>query len=99
MKKQYANVDEDIEEIVKPYEKTEKFIQPPPMPPKPAPVAVEGWPIPAEKARRMQAALGQFQDAYRPGRRQGDRAAAHPRRASSKWATSPATPTSIPPPR
>jgi formylglycine-generating enzyme required for sulfatase activity len=58
MKKEYANVDEDIEQITAPYQRTEKFIQPEPMPPKPAPVAVEGWPIPAEKARQMQAALG-----------------------------------------
>ena len=58
VRKQYSNVDEDIEEVLAPYEKTEKFIQPPPMPERPAAVAVAGWPLAAEKARQLQASLG-----------------------------------------
>ena len=62
MKKLYANVDEDIEEIATPYERKEKFIQPPPMAEKPPAVPVPGWPVPADKARQMQAALGKVAD-------------------------------------
>ena len=57
MKKLYANVDEDIEAITNPYVKSESFLQPPPMPAKPAPVAVPGWPFTAATAGGMQAAL------------------------------------------
>ena len=58
VKQQFANVDEDIEEILTPYEKTEKFLQPPPPPAPPAPVSVEGWPCSAEQARQLQAGAG-----------------------------------------
>jgi formylglycine-generating enzyme required for sulfatase activity len=61
MEKLYADVDENIEEIVNPYQRTEKFIKPAPMPAKPAAVAVNGWPFSAEKARQMQTALGETQ--------------------------------------
>jgi len=61
MKKAWAGVDEDIEAIIDPYKKTETFIQPPPLAPKLTPVAVAGWPFPADKAVQMQAALGASQ--------------------------------------
>jgi formylglycine-generating enzyme required for sulfatase activity len=61
MRKLYSGVDEDIEAIVNPYKKTEKFIQPPPVHARPAPVAVPGWPFSAEKARQMQNAPGESQ--------------------------------------
>ncbi|HEX2973968.1 MAG TPA: SUMF1/EgtB/PvdO family nonheme iron enzyme [Tepidisphaeraceae bacterium] len=59
MQKAYAGIDEDIEAVVNPYQKTEKFIQPEPMPAKPAPVEVVGWPFAADKAAQMQGALGE----------------------------------------
>ena len=58
MRKEYAGIDEDIEAIVNPYVKTEKFIQPPTMPPPPAVPGVAKWPFPADTARQMQADLG-----------------------------------------
>ncbi len=58
MRTLYSGVNEDIEAVLNPYKKTEKFIQPPPMPAKPVPVAVTGWPFSAEKASQMQSALG-----------------------------------------
>ena len=58
MKKLYAGVDEDIEEIVNPYERTEKFIQPAPLPAKPAPVKVPGWPLTPQAARQLQSLSG-----------------------------------------
>ncbi len=56
-RKLYSGVGEDIEAILNPYTRTEAFIQPPPMPKRPAPVAVPGWPFSADKARQMQSAL------------------------------------------
>lgn len=53
-RKLFAGVDEDIEAVDAPYKKTEKFIAPPPMPPKPSAVSVDGWPFSPEKARQMQ---------------------------------------------
>jgi len=58
MLKQYANIDEDIEAIPNPYVKTEKFIVPAPMPPKPPMPAVAKWPFSADQATQMQKALG-----------------------------------------
>jgi formylglycine-generating enzyme required for sulfatase activity len=61
MQKLTANVGEDIEAIINPYQRTEKFIQPEPMPAKPASVAVDGWPFSADKAVQMQSTLAQTQ--------------------------------------
>jgi formylglycine-generating enzyme required for sulfatase activity len=58
MRKEQAGIDEDIEAIPNPYVKTEKFIQPAPMPGKPAVPAVAKWPMPADAAQQMQKALG-----------------------------------------
>jgi formylglycine-generating enzyme required for sulfatase activity len=57
-KKKYANVDEDIEAIPDPERKLVAFVTPEPEAPRPAPVAVPGWPIDPEKARQLQQALG-----------------------------------------
>ena len=58
LRKEYAGIDEDIEAIPNPYVKSEKFIQPAPMPPKPPVPAVANWPFPPDKAQQMQAAKG-----------------------------------------
>ncbi len=58
MRKEYAGIDEDIEAIPNPYVKTEKFIQPPAMPPKPPVPTVAKWPIPAAMAQQLQQSLG-----------------------------------------
>ncbi|MEI6605779.1 MAG: SUMF1/EgtB/PvdO family nonheme iron enzyme [Verrucomicrobiota bacterium] len=58
MLNQYAAIDEDIEAIPNPYVKTEKFIQPAPMPPKPPMPAVAKWPFSADQAAQMQKSLG-----------------------------------------
>ena len=58
-KKKYALVDEDIEAIPAVAQTPVAFIQPPPMAPRPAPVAFDGWPLDTEKAKQMQAAAGQ----------------------------------------
>ena len=58
MRKEQAGIDEDIEAIPNPYVKSEKFIQPPPMPPKPIVPTVANWPFTADQARQMQAGLG-----------------------------------------
>ncbi|MEI6178874.1 MAG: SUMF1/EgtB/PvdO family nonheme iron enzyme, partial [Verrucomicrobiota bacterium] len=57
MRKEYAGIDEDIEAIPNPYQKSETFIQPPAMRPKPPAPRVANWPIPADKAQQMQLAL------------------------------------------
>jgi formylglycine-generating enzyme required for sulfatase activity len=54
MNKEYAGVDVDIEAIPNPYVKTAKFIEPPPMPPKPAVPRVADWPIPADQVQARQ---------------------------------------------
>ena len=58
LRKEQAGIDEDIEAIPNPYVKSEAFIQPPPMPPKPVVPNVANWPFPADKAQQMQAGLG-----------------------------------------
>ena len=58
LRKEQAGIDEDIEAIPNPYVKTEKFIQPPPMPPKPAVPPVAKWPFATDQAQQMQAAGG-----------------------------------------
>ena len=58
MNKEYAGIDEDIEAVLNPYVKSEKFIQPAPMPPKPSVPQVVNWPLPADKAQGLQAAAG-----------------------------------------
>jgi formylglycine-generating enzyme required for sulfatase activity len=58
MNKEYAGVDVDIEAILNPYTRTEKFIQPPAMPPKPPVPRVADWPIPADQAQARQQAAG-----------------------------------------
>ena len=58
MRKEYAGIDEDIEAIPHPYVKSEKYIQPAPMPPKPPVPGVAKWPFPAATAAQMQQALG-----------------------------------------
>lgn len=57
-KVKYANVAEDIEAIPNPERKQVAFVQPAPMPPKPAPVTLPGWPFDNARAKEMQAALG-----------------------------------------
>ena len=58
MHKEYAGIDEDIEAIPNPYVKSEKFIQPPPMPPKPLVPQVANWPIPPDKTQQLQQSAG-----------------------------------------
>ncbi|HEY3325026.1 MAG TPA: SUMF1/EgtB/PvdO family nonheme iron enzyme [Planctomycetota bacterium] len=58
MKKQYAGIDEDIEAIPEVEKKPIAFIKPEPMPPKPAALKIDGWPLGAEKAKQMQQAAG-----------------------------------------
>jgi formylglycine-generating enzyme required for sulfatase activity len=58
MAREYAGVDVDIEAIPNPYVKTQKFVQPPPMPPKPAMPRMAGWPIPADQVAARQQAAG-----------------------------------------
>jgi formylglycine-generating enzyme required for sulfatase activity len=57
-KKKYANVDEDIEAIPNLHRKPVAFVKPEPLPPRPAPVTLPGWPIEAEKAKQLQRDLG-----------------------------------------
>ncbi|MFO0929325.1 MAG: SUMF1/EgtB/PvdO family nonheme iron enzyme [Gemmataceae bacterium] len=59
MQRLYADIDEDIEEVVNPYQRTEKFVQPPPEAARPAAVKVNNWPFSAEKAAAMQRELGE----------------------------------------
>jgi formylglycine-generating enzyme required for sulfatase activity len=58
MRKEYAGIDEDIEAIPNPYSRTEKFIKPAPMPPKPAVVRVANWPLLTARALALQQAAG-----------------------------------------
>ena len=58
MLKQYAAIDEDIEAIPNPYVKSENFIAPAPLPPKPRVPTVANWPFAADQAANMQQALG-----------------------------------------
>lgn len=57
-KKKYANVDEDIEAI--PAVRTAKieFVKPEPMAARPEALKVDGWPLSADAARKLQADLG-----------------------------------------
>jgi formylglycine-generating enzyme required for sulfatase activity len=58
-KKKYANVDEDIESIPNADVKRLTFVKPQPESPRPAPMQVAGWPLQPEKARQLQASLGE----------------------------------------
>jgi formylglycine-generating enzyme required for sulfatase activity len=58
MRKEYGMVDEDIEAIPE-APKPVAFQQPAPLAPRPAAVAVPGWPMTAEQAQAAQKALGQ----------------------------------------
>jgi len=57
-KRKYAHVDEDIEAIPNSPRERVAFVRPEPEAPRPAAVAVPGWPFDAAKASQMQAALG-----------------------------------------
>jgi formylglycine-generating enzyme required for sulfatase activity len=59
-RKLYSGVDEDIE-AVPPAAERPAFVMPGPLPPRPAPVAVAGWPFDAGKARDLQQALGEIE--------------------------------------
>ncbi|MCX7046600.1 MAG: SUMF1/EgtB/PvdO family nonheme iron enzyme [Candidatus Sumerlaeota bacterium] len=59
MKKLFCGIDEDIEAIPDMPKKQIAFVQPAPMPAKPAPVTLGSWPLGAAKAMQMQQALGQ----------------------------------------
>ena len=59
-KKKYANVDEDIETLP-PLPGRRPFVAPPPMPPRPPVLVFDGWPLGAEKAKRLQEALGEIE--------------------------------------
>lgn len=58
MSKEYAGIDEDIEAIPNPYSRTEKFIRPAPMPPKPTVPRVANWPLAADQAQALQQGAG-----------------------------------------
>jgi formylglycine-generating enzyme required for sulfatase activity len=57
-KKKYANVDEDIEVIPVDYTNRVAFVQPEAVAPRPAAASVDGWPLSADAARKLQADLG-----------------------------------------
>jgi formylglycine-generating enzyme required for sulfatase activity len=57
-RKKYSLVDEDIEAIPAVEEKCASFVQPAPLPERPAPVSVAGWPFGPDRARDLQSACG-----------------------------------------
>jgi formylglycine-generating enzyme required for sulfatase activity len=59
LKKCLANVDENIEDAPTNAIARPAFVAPEPMPAKPKPVAVEGWPFSENDAKQKQAALGE----------------------------------------
>lgn len=56
-KKLYAGVDEDIEAIPPTPTNRPAFMKPAPLPPRPAPITLAGWPMSADKAKQLQANL------------------------------------------
>ena len=58
-KKKYANVDEDIESIPTTPVSLGAFVEPAPLPPRPAPLVVAGATLTPDKAQQKQASLGQ----------------------------------------
>jgi formylglycine-generating enzyme required for sulfatase activity len=61
MKKKYADLDEDIEAIPNPERKLVSFVKPAPLPPRPEPATMPGWPIASDQVSQMQSALGSIE--------------------------------------
>lgn len=58
LKKSLAGVDQNIEDAPTNAFVRATYVEPAPLPPRPAPVAVPGWPFPADEARKRQEAGG-----------------------------------------